>query len=113
MRNSQSSKANTSLTVTLTPIKESEDEDEDTSVTISFKNLQKSLTIFTEDDTCPIYLDLYRRILAQLTKLTKIGKIYLKHLLNDVLYRRKCFSPVELKLFVRSQGRIKDSNTRV
>lgn len=53
MRNSQSSKANTSFTVTLPSIKQGEHED--TSVTISFTDLEKTLTIFTGDDTYPIY----------------------------------------------------------
>ncbi|XP_041969322.1 uncharacterized protein LOC121726157 [Aricia agestis] len=79
---------------------ETEDEEEiECEVTISFKDLEKSMTIFTGDDTYPIetFIDEFEDT-AQIMKWTKVEKlIYAKRLLDGTA-----------KLFLRSLGRVKD-----
>lgn len=82
--------------------KESEDEEQERDVQISFKDLEKSMTMFTGDDTYPIetFIDDFEDT-AQIMKWTKIEKlIYAKRLLDGTA-----------KLFLRSFGRVKDYAT--
>lgn len=95
-------KTNTSLTDQMSPNKdekEREDEEQELDVQISFKDLEKSMNIFTGDDTYPIetFIDEFEDT-ANIMKWTKVEKlIYAKRLLDGTA-----------KLFLRSLGRVKD-----
>lgn len=101
-RNSKYSKINTSLTSAMPKNKddiESEEEEQEIDVQISFKDLEKSMHVFTGDDTFPIetFIDEFEDT-AQIMKWTKVEKlIYAKRLLDGTA-----------KLFLRSLGRVKD-----
>lgn len=106
-RNSKNSKINISLTSPMAPKKddkkeESDGEEQEYDVQISFRDLEKSMTTFTGDDTYPIetFIDEFEDT-ALIMKWTKIEKlIYAKRLLDGTA-----------KLFLRSFGRIKDYAT--
>lgn len=76
-----------------------EEEIEDVEVHISFRDLEKSMNIFTGDDTYPIteFLEEFEDV-AELMKWTSVEKlVYAKRLLGGTA-----------KLFLRSIGRVKD-----
>lgn len=99
-----SSKSNSSFSAKMPPKKdeikdEAEDEEQEYDVQISFKDLEKSMTTFTGDDTYPIdtFIEEFEDT-AEIMKWTKVEKlIYAKRLLDGTA-----------KLFLRSLGRVKD-----
>ncbi|CAK1589138.1 unnamed protein product [Parnassius mnemosyne] len=80
-------------------VKEIEDEEQELDIQISFKDLEKSMNIFTGDDTHPIetFIDEFEDT-AKIMKWTTVEKlVYVKRLLDGTA-----------KLFLRSLGRLKD-----